>query len=693
MSAPWVATINQWVDHWAAGVWRACWQGSAAILLVWAVCGLVPQMSPRIRCWLWRLAYTKLLIALLWTSPIEIPLLHPTATPVPLSAPNQEPAARAAFLPPQSSTEGDGDPAHVVLPQPSVTPLSLLAILWLLGGTGVAAQVGWEGRSARLRDQVAPLDTALYAELAADFEILRWRLHVRQPIALLVTHASDRPYVFGVKHTSIVLPAALLAESNRTGLLAVLAHEIAHVRRKDLLWNWLPAIVHILFFFCPFVWLANREWQFAQELACDDMAVLNTKIDVAEYGEMLVRMVTPSRRSRVPGTASLSIVESLQTLHRRLIAMRFIRPISHRKLAVTGGACVALGIFGIVPWQVVAQGARADRILFVSNRIDDHRFSIFAMDPDGSHVVRLTHGPLPESDVVSGPNGKNILRPTATHRNAMEIDPVWSPDRHRIAFALAVSEKPEPGSRVKTNLYVMNADGSGCRQVNFFSYGFEAKAPAWSPNGKSIAFTLQFREKGAPGGVCSSIWVTDFTGFWPVADGMCPSWSKDGKQVLYSAYSDDKSRTELTPELYEAHSTGADFGNKKLVHGVLQGALSPDGKRLAYISNRVEPNGDRTGNIFVSNADGSQPEPLTDLHDANPVGLQWSADGRRIYFTRPTSPNASGAPNYIIYAMDADGSHLQALTKGDAPDCLGASPDASLTYKWMSRIATKKEAK
>jgi len=281
MSALWVATINPWVDLWAAGLWRACWQGSAAILLVWGVCGLLPQMSPRIRCWLWRLAYAKLLIALLWTSPVEIPLLRSTATPVPLSAPGQAPAAHAAF-PPQSSTAGVGAPAHVVLPQPSVTPLSLLALLWLLGATVVAVHGAREWRAARLREQAAPLDTAVYADLAADFESLRRRLRVRRPIALLVTHASDRPHVFGVKHPAIVLPAALLAEADRPGLLAVMAHEIAHVRRKDLLWNWLPAIVHVLFFFCPFVWLANREWQLAQELACDDMAVLNTPIDVAE---------------------------------------------------------------------------------------------------------------------------------------------------------------------------------------------------------------------------------------------------------------------------------------------------------------------------------------------------------------------------------------------------------------------------
>src|SRR4030095_8476680 len=118
------------------------------------------------------------------------------------------------------------------------------------------------------------------AALAADFEGLCRRFGVRRPITLLVTKACDRPYVLGVIHPAIILPAELLAKSDRAGLRAVLAHEIAHVHRKDLLWNWLPAVAHALFFFCPLVWLANREWQLTQEIACDEMAVLNTRTDV-----------------------------------------------------------------------------------------------------------------------------------------------------------------------------------------------------------------------------------------------------------------------------------------------------------------------------------------------------------------------------------------------------------------------------
>ena len=412
-------------------------------------------------------------------------------------------------------------PASHIAPAAN-TPLCVLMLLWLLGGMGVAVGFVREWRSARLRGGTAPLDIAAHAALVADFESLCRRFGVRRPIALLVTGMSEQPHVFGVIRPAIVLPADLLAESERPALLAVLAHEIAHVQRQDLLWNGLPALAHTLFFFYPLVWLANREWQIAQEIACDELAVLHTRTEVAEYGRMLVRMVTPHRHAPASGIATLGIVETPQTLKRRLIAMRLFHPISRRKLVFAGVACAALGIFGIVPWKVVAQGARTNRILFVSNRLDPQRFSIFAMDSDGSHVTRLTHGPLPESEAVTSSDNKTVLRPVEPHRNAMELDPVWSPDGKKIVFTLAVPEKPGQEGNVKMNLYVMNADGSDGKQLTHYTYGREASSPAWSPDGKYIAFTLQSRNPDAPGGINSIVCVTDLKGFWPVGPPPSP---------------------------------------------------------------------------------------------------------------------------------------------------------------------------
>jgi len=64
-----------WIDAWADGMFRAVWQGGAALLLVWLACIALRRGSPALKCWLWRLGYLKFLVALLLLSPIALPLL------------------------------------------------------------------------------------------------------------------------------------------------------------------------------------------------------------------------------------------------------------------------------------------------------------------------------------------------------------------------------------------------------------------------------------------------------------------------------------------------------------------------------------------------------------------------------------------------------------------------------------------
>ena len=66
---------------WAAAMLRACWQGGLALGAVWLACRLFPRTSPRVQCWLWRLAYVKLLLALFWSTPIDLPVLPAAVRP------------------------------------------------------------------------------------------------------------------------------------------------------------------------------------------------------------------------------------------------------------------------------------------------------------------------------------------------------------------------------------------------------------------------------------------------------------------------------------------------------------------------------------------------------------------------------------------------------------------------------------
>jgi beta-lactamase regulating signal transducer with metallopeptidase domain len=229
--------------------------------------------------------------------------------------------------------------------------------LWLAGALWSTRQLARSRMAAQaLRRQSRPLaDEPL---LAAARAIAR-RLALRCPPILVSSHGRS-PLLLDAWNPAVILPAGLTRGCSPAELRVMLAHELAHLKRGDLLWGWLPAAAHALFFFHPLVWLANREWRLAQEMACDSLAVQVTGTSVAEYGEMLVRIAAGRRRSaRVPepGLATFGGGESPQTLLRRLKAMKHTPTVSPRRPLLTGGALLLVGVAAVLPWRLTAQAA------------------------------------------------------------------------------------------------------------------------------------------------------------------------------------------------------------------------------------------------------------------------------------------------------------------------------------------------
>lgn len=118
---------------------------------------------------------------------------------------------------------------------------------------------------------------------------------VRRPVRLTWSPDIATPVAF---RSEICLPKRALAELSREHLQGILAHEVAHIARKDPFWMATGLLLSRVFFFQPLNGLARRRMRVIAEYLCDDWAVthIGTKLSLAECLAEVATWITHSRR-------------------------------------------------------------------------------------------------------------------------------------------------------------------------------------------------------------------------------------------------------------------------------------------------------------------------------------------------------------------------------------------------------------
>ena len=119
--------------------------------------------------------------------------------------------------------------------------------------------------------------------------LLARRLGVERPVRVLVASIADGPATLGWLHPVILLPPAALMGITPRQLEALLAHELAHVRRHDYLVNVVQMVLETVFFYHPAIWWSSRRIRIERELCCDDVAVESCG-DALSYAQALTRV-------------------------------------------------------------------------------------------------------------------------------------------------------------------------------------------------------------------------------------------------------------------------------------------------------------------------------------------------------------------------------------------------------------------
>jgi TolB protein len=187
----------------------------------------------------------------------------------------------------------------------------------------------------------------------------------------------------------------------------------------------------------------------------------------------------------------------------------------------------------------------------------------------------------------------------------------------------------------------MDFDGSNQRRLTHND--FDDFAPAWSPNGKTIAFVSDRDGK-------REIYLMDADGNnqRPLTAGNHPQWSPDGQSIIFV------SRRSGFLEIYTVRVNGSDVQQLTYYEGSLtptHPAWSPDGQSIVYSAGVPE---EGTFAIYVMEADGENQRALTPINGG--MHPTWSPDGRYIAFAEQTEEGIK------IYVMSPDGSNIQPLS-------------------------------
>ena len=165
--------------------------------------------------------------------------------------------------------------------------LPWLDVVWLLGVACLSTRTigGWRMIERLRRSALVEAPEAV----RANFVRLCQRLGITSQVSLRISGHVQGPLAMGIVRSLIILPASALMALSPEQLEAVLAHELAHVRRADYLWNLIQTTVETLFFFHPAVWWLGRRLRQQRELCCDDVAIQSCA-DPLIYATALLRL-------------------------------------------------------------------------------------------------------------------------------------------------------------------------------------------------------------------------------------------------------------------------------------------------------------------------------------------------------------------------------------------------------------------
>lgn len=223
-------------------------------------------------------------------------------------------------------------PTYIASPRASFSIVSILIAVWFCGvAAGVLYWLKCWTQMWRIRRAATPLP-------------------LRLSIPVLSSASQIEPGVFGILRPVLLLPAGIESRLTPSQLDAILAHEMAHVRRRDNLTAAIHMLVETLLWFFPLVWWLRARLIEEREKACDE-EVLQMGLDPETYAQGIVGVCKIYAESLMPCAAGVSGSDLRQRL-KRILNLKLGQNLTPMRKAILTTFCFA-AVMGPAAWGIV----------------------------------------------------------------------------------------------------------------------------------------------------------------------------------------------------------------------------------------------------------------------------------------------------------------------------------------------------
>jgi|GEM_PF-4091625 len=297
-----------------------CWQTAILAAVVLVVTRLARKAPAAWRHALWVIVLVKLLVPPLAQIPAQWVFWQAETPPtsITVAAPLAS-NSTAVILPSNPTPDSAIKNAQAPVPSHTEAPFDWripLVAVWLAGVAVMSLLLiygyGQLNRLARCSHQASGV-WADMLERAAD------PLGVGKLPDIRFTDSVPTPVLVGYFRPVILIPSGIEQTCSDSDLFAILSHELAHIRRRDVAVAWFQQIIQTLFFFHPGVWLAGYEIRKEREFACDEMVISNSPISREAYASGYVSALKLA--SRAAWEASAIAMAEPRDLEKKRLSM------------------------------------------------------------------------------------------------------------------------------------------------------------------------------------------------------------------------------------------------------------------------------------------------------------------------------------------------------------------------------------